>query len=286
MFLRLSSRLCRTAQPCLAQTRNTVIVKRVHKPPLIGDDPLNTPQKLLDAAVHHSDDDKWMEYEVLEKYQHHHKIKLIMLRQVDDFGQKGEIVEVVFNRAYTDLLLPKFAVYWSEENLERYKDIVIPEGSKVYSSESARVFQSFYSKRVFDVRMNLYEPWTIEPWHIRATLRRHRVVARLEDITIPGPAITGPDLSMQNKEFLARLTINDKEVIMIRCRLHHIGEGGPELPTYWFHELVEPVWEAERQELLDLNRASPCKEQREQPGLQREMAAWTQWKRDREIRLS
>ena len=43
---------------------------------------------------------------------------------------------------------------------------------------------------------------------------------------------------------------------------------------------------AERQELLDLNRASPCKEQREQPGLQREMAAWTQWKRDREIRLS
>ena len=76
-----------------------------------------------------------------------------------------------FNRAYTDLLLPKFAVYWSEENLERYKDIVIPEGSKVYSSESARVFQSFYSKRVFDVRMNLYEPWTIEPWHIRATLR-------------------------------------------------------------------------------------------------------------------
>ena len=63
------------------------------------------------------------------------------------------------------------------------------------------------------------------------------MVARLEDITIPGPAIAGPDLSMQNKEFLARLTINDKEVVMLRCRLHHTGEGGPELKPYWFHEV-------------------------------------------------
>ena len=106
-----------------------------------------------------------------EKFQPHHKIKLILLRNVDDFGKKGQIVDVIFHDAYNKLLLPKFAVYHSEENVELYKDIIIPEGTEVFSSEYALKFMSRYSKRVFDVCMNIENSWTIEPWHIKASLR-------------------------------------------------------------------------------------------------------------------
>ena len=64
MLHRLNNRLCGAVSSYVAQTRNTVIVKRVHKPPLIGTNPMTTPQKIIDKAVVHSDDDKWMLYEV------------------------------------------------------------------------------------------------------------------------------------------------------------------------------------------------------------------------------
>ena len=171
MLPRLRSRLCGPVSSSIIQTRNTVIVKRVHKPPLIGDNPLKTPQKVIDKAVVHSDDDKWMLYEVSEKNQTHHNIKLILLRNVDDFGKKGQVINVEFRLAYVHLLLPKFAVYHSEENCEKYKDILIPEGEEVFSSPSVQEFYNTFSKRVFDVCMNIKNPWTIEPWHIKATLR-------------------------------------------------------------------------------------------------------------------
>ena len=109
--------------------------------------------------------------QVVEKHQLHHSIKLILLRNVDDYGKKGQVIEVEFSLAYKDLLLPKFAVYHSEENCEKYKDILIPEGEEVFSSPSAQVFYNTFSKRVFDVCMNITNSWTVQPWHIKATLR-------------------------------------------------------------------------------------------------------------------
>ena len=53
--------------------------------------PLETPQHLLDKSVVGSDDDKWLIYEVEEKAQHHHDVKLILLRNVDDYGVKGQV---------------------------------------------------------------------------------------------------------------------------------------------------------------------------------------------------
>ena len=90
---------------------------------------------------------------------------------MDDYGKKGQVVDVEFTAAYKSLLLPKFAVYHSEENCEKYKDILIPEGEEVFSSLTAQEFCKIFSKRVFDVCMNINNPWSIEPWHIKATLR-------------------------------------------------------------------------------------------------------------------
>ena len=80
-------------------------------------------------------------------------------------------MNVFFHDAYKHLMLPKFAVYHSEENVELYKDIIIPEDVNVFSSESAQKFISRYSKRVFDICMNMDVSLTIEPWHIKALLR-------------------------------------------------------------------------------------------------------------------
>jgi len=285
MLPRLRSRLCGPVSSSIIQTRNTVIVKRVHKPPLIGDNPLKTPQKVIDKAVVHSDDDKWMLYEVSEKNQTHHNIKLILLRNVDDFGKKGQVINVEFRLAYVHLLLPKFAVYHSEENCEKYKEILIPEGEEVFSSPSVQEFYNTFSKRVFDVCMNIKNPWTIEPWHIKATLRKHKIWCQSKHIEIPGGTIEGPNMELENKEFIAVLTINNKEKLKLRCRLHHVGEGEQE-NTAWYVQQAEPVWEHEREELLDMNKAPPNKALRENKDLKPHIDVYNKWKIEREVRLA
>jgi len=288
MLHRLQSNLCRAISQNVFQSRSTVIVKRVHKPPLIeipGLTPLETPQRILDEKVVHSDDDKWMTYEIEEKHQPHHKVKLILLRNVDDYGRKGQIIETIFNEAYKNLLLPKFAVYHTKENLDLYKDIVIPEGTDVYSSESVHKFISRYSKRVFDVCMSDSNSWTIEPWHIKASLRKHKVWCREEDLEIPGGVIEGPNMDLENKEFISVLTINEKERLKLRCRIHHIGPSEV-INRRWYIQQAEPVWEKERQELLDMNRAPPNKTLKEATELKEHIEKFHEWKYEREQRIA
>ena len=195
-------------------------------------------------------------------------MKLILLRNVDDYGQKGQVVDVFFHDAYKHLLLPKFAVYHSEENVETYKDIIIPQDVNVYSSESAQVFTSRYSKRVFDICMNMEVPWTIQLWHIKALLRlfyistilhlktlcsrKHKVWVKSEDIEIPGGQIEGPNMALENKEFIAVMTINSKEKLKLRCRIHHIGEDAVQ-NRGWYIQQAEPVWETERLAVFPLS---------------------------------
>ena len=67
-----------------------------------------------------------MLYEVVEKAQHHHKVKVILLRNVDDYGRRGQVIETDFLKAHNNLLLPGFAVYHTEENCDKHQDILIP----------------------------------------------------------------------------------------------------------------------------------------------------------------
>lgn len=278
---------------CFMQKRNTVIVKRVHKPPLFkvqGKSELETPQRIIDKNVVHSDDDKWMIYEVEEKHQPHHEIKLILLRNVDDYGLKGQIIKWKFSEAHRDLILPGFAVYHSEENLEKYKEIIIPEGQISDSSPTIRQFINFYSKRTFDICMNTRNSWTIEKWHIKTSLRKHRVYVTEEQIEIPGGSIHGPDPNLENKEFVVVLTLNNTEKLDIRCRIHHrpteLGEESETQLKCWFLRLAEPVWEEERQRLLDINMAFPNWKQREDKELTEDIKKYDLWKAEREKRLA
>merc|ERR1711915_145522 len=220
-----------------------------------------------------------------EKHQLHHTIKLILLRNVDDYRKKGQVIEAEFSNAHKHLLLPGFAVYHSEENCQKYQDILLPEDEQVWSTPSVQDFYNFYCKRVFDICMNMENPWVIEPWHIKASLRKHKVWCSEADIEIPGGKIEGPNMDLENKEFVAVLTINNKEKLKLRCRIHHIGEGEVENST-WFLQQAEPVWEHERDQLLDMNKAPPSKIQRESNDLKEYIDIYDKWKIEREIRLA
>lgn len=57
------------------------------------------------------------------------------------------------------------------------------------------------------VVMNKDVPWTLEPWHIRAALRKVGYHAVEEAIQIPEKPISGPDLSLEGKEFYVTITV-------------------------------------------------------------------------------
>ena len=113
-----------------------------------------------------------MVYEVEESFQPHQMVKVILLRNVDDYGVKGQVVTFPDVAVHRDLLLLGYAVYHNLENVEKYSDILIPEETQMNSSESARVLAIKWSKRTLDVCMNMDNAWTIEKWHIKAGLEK------------------------------------------------------------------------------------------------------------------
>ena len=98
-------------------------------------------------------------------------MKIILLRNVDDYGVKGQIVNIAYTEAHKFILLPGFGVYHSPENVGRYADIILPEETRLHSSESGRQLGNYWAKRVLDVGMSLDEDWSLEPWHIKAAFR-------------------------------------------------------------------------------------------------------------------
>jgi len=188
-----------------------------------------------------------MVYEIEEKFQPPQTVKVILLRNVDDYGVKGQIISFPDLEVHRDLLLLGYAVYHNKQNLEKYSDIIIPEETKMNSSESARLLAMKWSKRVLDICMNMDNSWTIEKWHIKIALRKHRTWTSEENIKIPGGEISGPNLDLENKEFIAILSINNFEKVKIRCRIHHLTTDPSraiKLESWYFRQvaLYSIVW--------------------------------------------
>jgi large subunit ribosomal protein L9 len=101
--------------------------------------------------------------------------------------------------------------------------------------------------------MNKEQPWTIEPWHIRASARKAAVIIKDDSsIEMPPEKISGPDLSLEGKEFYVTVTINNKEKVNVRCRIHHWStEPGNRIQSIspWFQK-AEPVF-AEQAAVLE-----------------------------------
>ena len=54
----------------------------------------------------------------------------------------------------------------------------------------------------------------------------------------------------------------------------------------WYLQQAEPIWEHERDQLLDMNKAPPNKAQRENKEFKDQVDIYNKWKIAREIRLA
>ena len=56
--------------------------------------------------------------------------------------------------------------------------------------------------------MNVSNEWTVEAWHIRLAFLKLKMYVPVECIEMPPGEIKGPNLSLENKEFLVYVTVN------------------------------------------------------------------------------
>jgi len=109
--------------------------------------------------------------------------------------------------------------------------------------------------KVFAIVMNKEQPWVLEPWHIRVSLRKAGFhILKDNSIELPKEKITGPDLMKQGKDFFATVTINNTEKARIRCRIHHWStEPSDRLPYVFEHYKLdaEPIFGTESEQPIE-----------------------------------
>lgn len=94
----------------------------------------------------------------------------------------------------------------------------------------------------FAIVMNKDHPWELEPWHIRASLRKAGFhILNDSSIQLPKEKITGPDLMKQNKEFEVTVTVNNTEKAIVKCRIHHWSTDPTERLPYVFEHFKQPA---------------------------------------------
>lgn len=163
-------------------------------------------------------------------------ISLIMTDYVDGLGFKGDLIQARPNSAHAKLLLTGLAVYDTPENREKYgtEQRLSEERRSPFIDRTVNVF----GRRLVNVCMNQFNPWVIEPWHIRASMRKAGLYV-LDDsqIELPKTPICGPDLGKEGKDFYVTVTINKTEKAKVRCRIHHVTLDGkkrlPYVAEHW-----------------------------------------------------
>lgn len=198
-------------------------------------------------------------------------LKVIMTDDVEGIGSKGQVVDVRPFIGRHLLLAAKKAVYASPENLKRLEEDMVkgivrlaPKHSSPWAPKTARELSKF----ILYVHMNLEEPWTLEPWHLRVAFRTACFIVPEDVITMPRHPISGPDINLDNKEFSVKVTINSMEEVFVRCRLHHWtnnpDKAVPRLPNEWQYQ-AEPLFPEEAEHLDKLPKPDGMLSQRPTP---------------------
>jgi len=187
-------------------------------------------------------------------------IDVILTQYVEGVGKPGDLISVKVTQAHNDLLSMGRAVYASPENVERYRELAAAadaaqeQHSSIYSAQTAKTL----AKRVINISMNLREPWTLEPWHVRVAFRKAGVMVPESCMTLPAQPVSGPDLEgLEGREFIVTVTINRLERVPVRCRIHHFAsDPADRLPWTrqpWLRP-AEPLFEEQRHQLAAMPR--------------------------------
>jgi len=252
MIVRQTIRLGSTVQRFNSK-RNAMVFKRVYLPKRL---PESATQEEINKSVV-TEDFRHFRYDVVEETDAEPAdIKVLILKSSEEFGRRGQIRSINARIARQELLLPGLGIYASPYNLEKYKKIVLPEDSVQFSSETVSKCVADMSKYVVPIIMNGDNRWTLEPWHVRFALLNHGVSLEEHCIKLPDQKISGPNQTLEGKEFLLTLQINDFERAKIRAVLFHKSiEDRSELPPlHWEKRFYEPMFSDEAEELRMLPR--------------------------------
>ncbi|CAG9837398.1 unnamed protein product [Diabrotica balteata] len=226
--LKTQSTLLTATDLVYQQARTTYVLKRKY-PVLLNKK--GHPKKPLRS--------KHYVYEVVRNTHHEPQsnIEVVLTSVVEGLGNVGDKVSLKVNKAYNNLLLTGLAVYPTPENEAKYKSAGQSKDLLKYSSPSAANTVQSLSRMMLSVVMNKETPWTIKPWHIKASFRKCGYFVPEEAITIPGTPISGPNMDLEGKEFAVTVTINKQEKVNVRCRLHHwsteVASRLPYVPEFW-----------------------------------------------------
>ncbi|XP_012256441.2 39S ribosomal protein L9, mitochondrial [Athalia rosae] len=223
------------------QTRNTFILKRRIPPGLHKKNsrpkPLRPRHYLYDLVEDTS---------VKQKP----NLEVILTTYVNGLGDKGDRVSLKPYKAYTELLLPGLAVYPTPEFCEKYENKNAAAEAKLFSSPHAERTIHALSIRTLGINMSSENPWVLEKWHVRSAFRVAGFHMPDDAITMPEKPISGPDSSIEGKEFYVTITVNKTEQVKVRCRIYYWKQNSPSLPEDFYKEIAEPVF-PEDQPILD-----------------------------------
>jgi len=301
---------CRQKRPGegrLLQQKRGIVLKRTYSPPLVkpeviagGAMTIPVTQERIDKSV--PDDVLYQRYEMCEEETEADEtvppIQIILVKPIEEFGKKGQVLTMPSEKAHKELLYHGLAVYASPANLETYKDILIPEDAVQFSSKYIQKNYAELSRKVLCLTMHDLNPWKLEKWHVRLAMRQEGIYVQNDDaITINSKTLTGPDSRLQGKELLVKLKVNQLEDIRLRAVIYQnseklfTGDEDADIPMEdilakdeipppgWQWMFNEPVFEDERQELLQIPRHDLTDEVAKQnPSLKKHLEKFKQWR--------
>ncbi|XP_017874643.1 PREDICTED: 39S ribosomal protein L9, mitochondrial [Drosophila arizonae] len=233
------------------QVRTTFVLKRKYEPLLHK---TNEKPRRLRA--------KHFIYELVEDTQVKKRpnMEVVLKTFVEGVGDKGDVVSMKPYFVYNKLLLPGLATYKTPENIVKYSKTEAEKSAVQHSSAYAQRTVNMLESIVLAVIMNKDEPWVLEPWHIKASLRKAGFHCKEECIKLPTERIEGPDLRKENKEFSCIITINKLEQATLKCRIHHWSTDPSERLPYVFEHWklpAEPLLESSQIEAPTSNVQKP-----------------------------
>ncbi|GIX80839.1 39S ribosomal protein L9, mitochondrial [Caerostris darwini] len=231
--------------PVISSVRTTFVVRRVNIPPV---------SKII-AKRPRMLKRRHFVYETIEDTDltDPSDLHVVLTTFVEGIGDVGDVISVDPYYAREHLLLPRYAVYATAENVEKYSNL---KKSRVerpkFSSIHAAMMVKTLSKTVIPVFMNPKEPWTIDKKHIHIAFRIEGFHVPEDSIELPSTPIEGPDPAKESGDFAIYVTINNREKLPVRCRLFHIKPGmeTAKLADELYLEKAEPIL-AEQKDLLE-----------------------------------